>query len=64
MSRIKFSEEEINRLMYQYDKMHVSLNGANEITDEMIDEYKRQGFVSSNNLLNDDEVKNSIDAIM
>ncbi|MFD0618540.1 phytanoyl-CoA dioxygenase family protein [Paenibacillus sp. GCM10027629] len=64
MSRIELSMEEINKMLYRYDKMHVSLNGVNEITDDIIRKYKLQGFISSNHLLNDNEVKTSIDALM
>ncbi|OPH55973.1 hypothetical protein BC351_29190 [Paenibacillus ferrarius] len=64
MLMMELSAEEINKVMYQYDKLHVSLNGVNEISDAIVRNYKQLGFISSNHILNDDEVRNSIDSIM
>ncbi|NOV00958.1 phytanoyl-CoA dioxygenase family protein [Paenibacillus planticolens] len=64
MSRKELSPEEINKVLYKYENVHKSLNGINEITDGKIREYKQQGFLSSNNLFNDEEVNTSLDILM
>jgi Protein involved in biosynthesis of mitomycin antibiotics/polyketide fumonisin len=64
MPRLELSAEEINKALYHYERVHVSLNGLSEISDNVISEYKQLGFISVDNIFNDKEVEQSIDAIM
>ncbi len=64
MPRLNLNSKEINEALYRYDNVHVSLNDPEQFTDEKIHEYWQQGFISINNVLNQSEVAQSIEAIM
>lgn len=56
--------EEINAALYKYVNVHVSLNGVQELKDEHFAAYKQTGFLSVNGVLNEQEISQSIDALM
>lgn len=64
MAQKTFNGEQINKEMYRYNNVHVSLNGVNELTPEHIAQYKQTGFFSINHVLNEQHIQQSMEAIM
>ncbi|GBG12399.1 hypothetical protein B1748_22445 [Paenibacillus sp. MY03] len=64
MKGTTLTPEQINSMLYQYDKVHVSLNGIKELQEVHYAQYKQTGFLSVDGVLNENEVGQSIQAIM
>ncbi|MCU6792704.1 phytanoyl-CoA dioxygenase family protein [Paenibacillus sp. WQ 127069] len=64
MSKVELTPEQINNELYRYDKVHVSLKGKDELLDQHIQEYRRDGFLSIDPLLDQPVVNNAIEGLM
>jgi phytanoyl-CoA hydroxylase len=64
MSKVELTPEQINKELYRYDKVHVSLNGVNKLQDEHVHAYKRDGFLSIDPVLEQPVVESAIQGLM
>ncbi|MDQ6420567.1 phytanoyl-CoA dioxygenase family protein [Paenibacillus sp. LHD-117] len=64
MKQPHLSSEQINAVMYRYNQVHVSLNGCGELKEEHFAQYKQSGFLAVEGVLDELEVRQSLQAIM
>ncbi|QGQ98426.1 phytanoyl-CoA dioxygenase family protein [Paenibacillus psychroresistens] len=64
MSKLELTAEQINNQLYRYDKVHVSLNSKNELQAEHLQNYRRDGFLSIDSLLEQPIVDSAIEGVM
>ncbi|MBA2939134.1 phytanoyl-CoA dioxygenase family protein [Paenibacillus sp. CGMCC 1.16610] len=58
------NSEDINQRMYRFDNVHQPLASINDFTDEQVKQYKKAGFIAIEQILTDQEVGQSIAAVM
>jgi phytanoyl-CoA hydroxylase len=64
MSHVELTPEQINSQMFRYDNVHVSLNGKEELKEEHIQTYRRDGYLSVDPLFEPSVVQTAIQGIM
>lgn len=64
MARNKALSEEINRKLYKYDRMADYIDTIEDVNEEQILFYRRQGYIAVRHLLNASEIRDATDAIM
>lgn len=63
MSKEQLTPEQINSLLYRYDHVHASLNGIASVTEKQVLDYRREGFLSVNGLLDSKEIESAKQAL-
>ncbi|MFD2611466.1 phytanoyl-CoA dioxygenase family protein [Paenibacillus gansuensis] len=64
MTKVEWTPEEINSRLYRYDRVHVSLNGIQEVTEDQIQIYRKEGFLAVNSFFEQEMVQTALEGIM